>query len=294
MADEADGELLDAGAAALLGRITSAAVPPGTIAMWWLGQEGWIIRGGGVTLAIDPFLSDLGHYGRAYPPPLDPNAVTTLDLLLGTHNHVDHIDPIAFPQLLQASPGALGMVPAAVLDDVVALDVAPDRLRGLVAGESTEHAGVRITAIPAVHADVPREGYDFYHDDMGRGRFLGYVLEIDGVRICHAGDTLPYPGLADSLSGLELDLLMLPINGISWFREEAGFAGNMNSFEAAQLADLVQPRLTIPMHHDLFPVNGELAGSFVGYAERFHPGVQILVPVRGRRIDIVAGHQSTV
>jgi L-ascorbate metabolism protein UlaG (beta-lactamase superfamily) len=285
-----DAAVYDIGAQDLLQRITSATVPPGTVAMWWLGQEGWIVRGGGATLAIDPFLSDFGHFGRAYPPPLDPNAVTNLDILLGTHNHADHIDPISFPQLLHASARALGVVPAAVLEEVVAYDVAPERLRGVVAGESLEHQGVRVTAIAAVHADEPRRGYDFYLDDRGRGRFLGYILEIDGVRICHVGDTLPYPGLSERLRPLELDLLMVPINGISWFREERAFAGNMNSFEAAELADLVQPRLTIPMHHDMFPVNAELPGNFVSYAERFHPSVQVLVPVRGRRIDIVAGH----
>ncbi|MHB8510089.1 MAG: MBL fold metallo-hydrolase [Candidatus Dormibacteria bacterium] len=274
----------------LLDRITSAKVPAGTVAMWWVGQEGWIIRGGGLTLAIDPFLSDFGHFGRAYLPPLDPRSITSLDLLLGTHNHADHIDPISFPQLLDASPQALGVVPAAVIDEVVAFDVARERLRGLVADEILEHGSIRITAIPAVHADAPEKGYDFHLDDQGRGRFLGYVLEIDGVRICHTGDTLPYPGLVERLRPLQLDLLMLPINGISSFRHERQIAGNMNTFEAAELADLVQPRLTIPMHYDMFAGNAELPGHLVTYSERFHPTVQILVPALGRRIDIVGGH----
>jgi len=213
--------------------------------------------------------------------------MTSLDMVIGTHNHVDHIDPIGFPQMMDASPAAIGIVPEAVRDAVVAMDVAPQRLRGALVDTVIEHGGARITPIPAVHADKPLEGYDFYLDAEGRHTFLGYVFEIDGVRFCHLGDTLPYPGLVERLQGLELDLLMVPINGRSWFREVRGFAGNMNVFEAAEFADLVAPRLCIPMHHDLFPVNAEHASHFVEYAERYHPRVMTLVPVLGRRIDIV-------
>lgn len=290
MTRQPDAPDIDPGAAGLLAEIVGARVPAGTLAMWWLGQEGWIIRGGGLTLVIDAFLSDFGSYGRAYPPPLDPGALTGLDLVIGTHNHVDHIDPIGFPRMMDASPQALGIVPQAVKAQVVAMDVAPDRLRGAVADKVIEHLGVRITPIPAVHADRPLEGYDFYLDEEGQHTFLGYIFEIDGVRFCHVGDTLPYEGLVERLQGLELDLLMVPINGRSWFREVRGFAGNMNVFEAAEFAELVRPRLTIPMHHDMFPVNAEHASHFIEYTERYHPGVMTLVPVIGRRIDLVAGH----
>jgi L-ascorbate metabolism protein UlaG (beta-lactamase superfamily) len=261
-------------------------VPEHGVSVWWLGQSGVIIRGRSATVAIDPFLSDYGHFGRLYEPPFSPGAVGFLDLLLGTHDHADHIDPLGFPQLLAASPGALGVVPAAVLEAVAARVESPERLTGASVGMPVEHAGVRATPIPAVHAAVPADGYGLHLDEAGEHPFLGYLVELDGVRLCHTGDTLVYPGLAKSLRDADLDLLLLPINGASWFREQRGLVGNMNVHEAAELAELSGARLVVPMHWDLFADNTEDPAHFVRYAAARHPGATVLVPEVGARLDL--------
>ncbi|MFN2464033.1 MAG: MBL fold metallo-hydrolase [Candidatus Dormibacteria bacterium] len=273
----------------LLREIETANVPAGTVALWWLGQEGWVIRGGDATLVIDAFITDYGNYGRAYPSPLDPTAFGSADLVIGTHNHVDHIDPLGFPQLMTASGSARGVVPAQVLEAVVEMDVAPERLTGMIVGQVLEHKAVRLTAIPAVHSDDPnRDGYGLFIDDQGRHRYLGYVIEIDGVRIAHLGDTMVYDGLVETVRNLDLDLLMLPINGQGYFRHGHGIAGNMNAFDAAHLVEESGAQLAVPMHWDLFTGNGEDPGHFVSHALRFHNAVPILIPVVGRRINLVA------
>ena len=43
------------------------SLPMGSVALWWLGQAGFLVRGAGVTLLIDPFLSQ--HEGREVTPP---------------------------------------------------------------------------------------------------------------------------------------------------------------------------------------------------------------------------------
>jgi L-ascorbate 6-phosphate lactonase len=52
-------------------------VPYGTIGIWFLGQESVILKGGGITIYIDPFLSDdlERNQGvvRMYEPPLMPD-----------------------------------------------------------------------------------------------------------------------------------------------------------------------------------------------------------------------------
>ncbi len=261
-------------------------VPEDGVAVWWLGQSGVIIRGPSATVAIDPFLTDYGHFGRLYEPPFPPEAVRFLDLLLGTHDHADHIDPLGFPQMLAASPGALGVVPAGVLEAVAARVESPERLIGASVGTPIEHAGVRVTPIPAVHAVVPADGYGLHLDAAGEHPFLGYLVELDGVRLCHTGDTLVYPGLAESLRDADLDLLLLPINGASWFREQRGLVGNMNVHEAAELAELSAARLVVPMHWDLFADNTEDPAHFVRYAAARHPGATVVVQERGARLDL--------
>jgi L-ascorbate metabolism protein UlaG (beta-lactamase superfamily) len=258
-----------------------AATPEQGVVVWWLGQSGFIIRGRAGTVAIDPFLTDFGHFGRLYEPPCSPADVDFLDLLLGTHAHADHIDPLGFPQLLEASREAFGVVPAAVLPRVASLVGSPARLVGASVDRPVERDGITVTAIPAVHADMPADGYGLHLDAAGEHPFVGYVIELDGVRLCHTGDTLVYDGLADRLRRSDLDLLMLPINGVSWFREQRGLVGNLNVFEAAELADVSGARLMLPMHWDLFADNTEDPEHLVRYAAAKHPAVNVQVPTIG-------------
>jgi L-ascorbate 6-phosphate lactonase len=264
-------------------------VPESGVAIWWLGQSGFVIRGRSATIAIDPFLTDYGHFGRVYEPPCAPAELDFLDLLLGTHDHADHIDPLGFPQLMNASPAAVAIVPAPVVPRVAGLVGSAHRLLGASTGKSIERGSVTITPIPAVHAVEPADGYGFHLDAAGEHPFLGYLIELDGVRLCHTGDTLVYEGLAERLREADLDVLMLPINGVSWFRERRGLVGNMNAFEAAELADLSGVRMVIPMHWDLFADNTANPQHLVDYAAANHPAVNVAVPSLGVRTDVMKG-----
>ena len=80
---------------------------------------------------------------------------------------------------------------------------------------------------------------------------------------------------------------MLPINGVSWFREERGVAGNMNIFEAAELAALTGAKYLIPMHFDLFDGNSEDVEHLVTFSARHFPSVRVLRLDRGVRHNVV-------
>jgi len=61
--------------------ILNTQLPPDTIALWWLGQSGFLLRSAHATVYLDPFLSD--HSARLIPPlfsaeeapPADPGAL---------------------------------------------------------------------------------------------------------------------------------------------------------------------------------------------------------------------------
>ena len=124
--------------------------------------------------------------------------------------------------------------------------------------------------VPALHGiggDQP-VAYEFAPAG-GPVRFLGYVVEIGGIRFYHAGDGLVYPELPAALAALAPDVLMLPINGRDYMRESAGIVGNMNEAEAAWLCaqvgallrhphalrrDRGQHRRPRPLHHHGPPV----------------------------------------
>ena len=257
--------------------------------LWWLGQSGFVIRCAQSTIVLDAFLTDYGAVGRRYAPPFAPHDVTDADLLVGTHDHLDHIDPEGFPAMALASPQAAVVVPHPVVERVVELGIARERVRGAQVDVPLEFDGVRILPIPALHAATPEQEYGFHRDELGRYPFLGYVFEVDGIRVCHVGDTLVYEGLGERLLGLELDLLALPINGRSWYREQRGVAGNMNVFEAAELAAESRARCVVPVHWDLVDDNSEDPSHFESYVRARYPSVNVKIPAIGACIPVGVG-----
>lgn len=258
--------------------------PEDGVTMWWLGQAGVVLRGSSGVVVIDPFLTDFGAFGRTFAPPLSPDQLTTVDALIGTHDHADHIDPLGFPEIMRASPAAVALVPETAAERVARLDVDPERIRGVRPGAPVEIGRVRVEPFAAVHADDPEAGYGFHVDARGRHPYVGVVVELDGLRVCHTGDTLVYDGLGSLLASLAPDVLLLPINGRSWYRERRGVAGNMNTFEAAELAAEVGARVTIPIHWDLIAGNTEDPEHFRRHAATHHPTVDVLVPTLGERV----------
>ena len=149
------------------------------------------------------------------------------------------------PDLLAASPGARLVLPEAIVEHAVGLGLPADRLVGLDAGETFASGGFTVRAVPSAH-----EGLDT--DDRGRHLYLGFVIEAEGLRLYHSGDSLAYDGLAGRLGPGPFDVLFLPING----RDPArGVPGNMSAAEAVDLAAAVRPRFVVPHHYDMFTFN---------------------------------------
>jgi L-ascorbate metabolism protein UlaG (beta-lactamase superfamily) len=273
----------------MIGAVLAAAiadtVPEEGVLLWWLGQAGVAVRSKSSLFVIDPFLTDYGSFGRLYPPPFQPEDLVGVHAFIATHDHADHIDPDGLPRLLAASPGSALVVPAPAYDRVAGL-VGAGRVRAAFVDRPLSFAGATVTPLPALHGETPTGGYGFHLDGGGNYPYLGYVLEVAGVRICHTGDTLVYDGLAERLRAVEPDALFVPINGASWFRERRGLVGNMNVFEAAELSELSGARITVPIHWDLFADNVEDPQHFVRYANQRHPGVTVVIPAIGDPIAV--------
>ncbi len=110
---------------------------------------------------------------------------------------------------------------------------------------------------------------------------MGYVLDAQGVRVYHSGDTLVYPGLLELLQRHRVAIGLVVINGRDNVRRERGIVGNMTYREAADPADAAGFDLTIPLHYDLFERNGEQPGKFVDDMYERHPRRTVLVLGRG-------------
>ena len=251
----------------------------GRVGLSWLGQAGFILRAGDTVALIDPFLSP--WEGRLYETSLPPARATAVDLVLCTHEHVDHFDGGSAPAIAAASPQAVFVVPAPIVDMVTDAGIAPDRVVGVQPGDDVELAGLRVRPVPAKHGVTMEDAYGFGEElSGGLIRFLGYVVDAEGVRLYHAGDTIHYEGMESRLRDLAIDVGMLPINGRDPEREARDIVGNLSEREAAWLAKAARFDLLITMHYDLFARNRGYPAHLVESVERDHPGVPVYVPPR--------------
>jgi L-ascorbate metabolism protein UlaG (beta-lactamase superfamily) len=222
-----------------------------TPVLTWLGQAGFLIETGGARLLVDPFFSE--HEGRTYPPPSIDVYGKAIDRVLVTHEHIDHLDPESLRGIAERSRDVGVIAPAPLRDMVGGLP-----FEGVRPGDRVELPGAVVRVVPAVHAVHPRDGYSGGGDPP---RFVGYVIEADGVSIYHAGDTIAGDLVLNGLAGVHVDVALLPVNGRDFFRERRDLAGNLDARDAVGLAVHCGASILVPMHWDLFEGNTERAGA---------------------------------
>lgn len=271
-----------------LDRLRHAALPRGQVALTWFGQAGFGLSDGRVTVLVDPFLAP--WEGRRYEASLVPARATGVDVVCCTHEHIDHFDPESAPAIAAASPGAVFVVPSPIVDMVTEAGIPSDRVVGVQPGEVHEVAGITVRAVPARHGVTMEDAYGFGEDlSGGLIRFLGYVLELGGVRVYHAGDTIHYEGMEATVGALEPDIALLPVNGRHAEREARGIVGNLNEREAAWLAAEIGASTLVPMHHDLFTGNLGSSAAVVDAAEEEGRALSVLVPARDVPFVVAGG-----
>ena len=247
---------------AFLADVRDAAGLGDELHIWWLGQSSFLVQWRGSHLLFDPYLSDsLSRKYAATDKPhtrmtglvISPDALDFIDLTTSSHNHTDHLDGETLTALMQANPEMELLVPSANLRFAAErLDVDPDQLEAIDAGQSIALGPFELHAVPAAHEDLAK-------DDLGRHQYVGYVAKLGPWTIYHSGDTIPYDGMEEILLQWKIDVALLPINGR---RPERRVAGNLWGHEAANLAKAIGVRMVIPCHYDMFEFNTETPEEF--------------------------------
>ncbi len=230
----------------------------GRPAIAWLGQAGFWIETGRHSILIDPYLSDslarkyrgkANDHRRMMPVPVAPGHLPRPDLVLVTHAHTDHMDPDTLAPLAERFPDVPFVVPRARMSVARERIGSGANLIGMDAGEtSAPFAGLTITAFPAAHESLER-------DEDGSHVFLGYGIATAGIRLYHSGDTIPFAGLAEAVSGFRSDIALLPVNGRDEDRLAAGIPGNLTLTEALTLCRQAGIPYLIPHHFGMFAFN---------------------------------------
>jgi L-ascorbate 6-phosphate lactonase len=239
----------------------------------WLGQASFRFDVGGRRILVDPFFGE--HEARLYPPmPIDEHG-THVDWLLVTHEHIDHLDPYSLREVAARSPDLTIVAPAPL--EAMVREAAPDAaFTGVDRGDRLELDGAgSVTVVPAIHGRTVAVAYP---DDPA---FVGYVLELDGTSLYHAGDTIVTDSLRAALAPLRVDVALLPINGRTHYREDEELVGNMGTRDAVALATEIGASVLVPYHWDLFRGNTEWPGRVVDDAVEAEAPLHVFTLRRG-------------
>jgi L-ascorbate 6-phosphate lactonase len=243
-----------------------AAVPSGSLALWWLGQAGFVFKTpAGKIVYLDPYLSDLAErlfgFKRLSLPPVTAEEVRT-DLVVLTHEHADHLDIDAVPAIARNNPKCRFAAPAGCAQGLGEAGVAEAARVVLEPNRRYDLDGVVIHTASADHGDLSPTA-------------LCLVLEAEGVRVFCSGDTAFRPALFKPLADLKPDVALPCINGVF---------GNMNHIDAAMAVQQLQPRFAIPCHFWTFAEQGagDPAG-FVHACRHYAPETKALLLRPGER-----------
>ncbi len=244
--------------------------------IWWLGQSGFLIQWNNKCLLFDPYLSDslTKKYADTNKPHvrmselvIAPELLDCIDIVTSSHNHTDHLDADTLIPLLRINPEIKFIIPEAnrafVTDRVKCFHDFPI---GINDGQKIEVKEFTFHGVPAAHNTIER-------DEMGRCKFMGFVVQFGKWSIYHSGDTLWYDNMVDILTPFHIDIAFLPINGNDPAR---GVTGNLNNKEAAQLGQKIGARLIIPHHYHMFAFNTSDPNDFAAEANSLHQPFRIL------------------
>ena len=260
----------------LLADIRASDKRDGGFRLWWLGQSGFLLQWRGVHVLLDPYLSDslTKKYSQTDKPHvrmtelvIDPAQLSFVDVVTSSHNHTDHLDaetlrPIRagnpHPKLVIAESNRAFVAERLGIDSAIPI--------GVDDGTTVDVSGIRFSGVASAHETVER-------DELGRARFLGYVLQFGDWVVYHSGDTIRYPEMAEKLRPFGAHIALLPINGRA---PERRVAGNLSGPEAAQLAKDIGARMVIPCHFEMFEFNTASPDEFVTECRRLGQPCQVL------------------
>ncbi len=246
-------------------RILKTEVPNGAAMLWWLGQMGLMVKIGKTVVCMEYFATP--GYGRQTEPPIPTDGVRGVDAFLGTHDHLDHIDHEAWRTWAVTNPEAKFVFPRAHSVKLSEDGINGGRGIGINAGESVSIGDITIHAVAAAHEFLDMD------PDTRLYPYLQYIIEGNGVRIHHAGDTVRYEGMLHEIRQYgKLDAELLPINGRDGKRYRNDCIGNMTFQEAADFAGETETSLVIPGHWDMFSENSEDPDKFADYLDAKYRG----------------------
>lgn len=180
----------------------------------WLGHASFRICGNNRTIYVDPY--NIKNPVKA-------------DLILITHDHFDHCSPHDVDKIY----GKESLI--------ITVSSCIKKLQGknvkiIKPGDRLKERDILIECVPSYNINK-----NFHPKTAG---YVGFIIELEGKRIYHAGDT----DLIPEFKEFKVDIALLPVSGTYV----------MDVDEAVKASEILKPSMVIPMH---------IAGGVIGSME---------------------------
>ena len=196
----------------------------------WIGQSGYILNDGKTEICIDPYLSDVvnrvANRPRMVEAPFLPEELKS-DVVICTHNHLDHVDIDAIP--LMKKDNMFFLAPSDAKNQLIECGVV--NYKTFDEGTTVRIGDFELEAVFADHT-VPA---------------VGVIVKHNGIIMYFSGDT-EYNKKLEKLSEFNIDIMFICINGK---------LGNMNVHEAIKFTKAINPKVGVPTHYGMFESNTE-------------------------------------
>jgi L-ascorbate metabolism protein UlaG (beta-lactamase superfamily) len=176
------------------------------------------------------YLTDQKTKRIYYVDPFDVESLTPekADLIFITHAHQDHFSLLDLKKITKAD--TIIIAPPDILREIGRRDTLKQAVEP---NRNYEVKGFSFQTIPAYNTTPEK-----LHFHPKENNWVGYIFELNGKKIYHAGDTDFIPEMKQ-LKALHLDVALLPIGGKFTMAVE----------EAADAANAIAAKITVPMHY---------------------------------------------
>ena len=154
------------------------------------------------------------------------NKLNDADLIFITHDHYDHFDINSIKNIIKEDTKIV--VPNSIVEKVLSSGINNDNLISVDVNSTYTILGYKVETIPSYNLNK-----DFHIKEYN---YVGYIITINNDRIYVAGDT----DATEECKNVNCDIALIPIGGTY----------TMDYKEAAELINIIEPKIVIPTHYN--------------------------------------------
>ena len=206
------------------------------IAVWWTGQNGWLIKSDDVLIGTDLVLAT---FNRIEELPITPEELAgEINYSFVTHEHSDHFERVTSKTILKQGDCKFVM-PASCLEAAQQeMNIPNDRIVVAKPREPFDIGNIHVEPLRAIHGN---SNFAVYYD--ANLEDCGYLINIGGKRILQMGDTIL---LEDHLRQKDVDVLLFSPTEHNTYIDQSVI-----------LINALEPKYILPQHRDTFVVTPE-------------------------------------